>query len=1415
MLIQKEIKSIIYIISSLLILVNSQTYYIVNDTDIINQAQYSSVYGIPEKEQNITKLKNNIEFNFTQDVTVDRLLYQTQNITECYPTELLIYYSESGNGDYILLNNITSNRTDQKVMFVFSKEVTCKQIKIEYSKINETSSCSDKFQFYQPENNETMQALDLFSDYAETVVKKEITPKYLDLIKEVCQKNINYETELYPNIERATKFLLKSNIFVPKREFSTNPNANNVIRRNGDIKNYINDKLKMVNAGTNNQPTGIFGLSNDNIIVYLSAKKEDKLPKIKFSQYLSNFEEEQDLKIGKNTFKFPFFYNYFESDNDNSTTSDDDNEICGGPIYIINPYTENEQSEDVKIYIEGGHFFPLYIKGKNEKDFYNSLSQYVQLLEKFPETYIDLMELWGERVLMTIDSTKGYKIYHDGKSPNHNLEVWDEYIKHLYNFSGVKYENNEQFYDKKNYWININIRHIQLNGTKKEIDENNGIFGDDLMNAATYTDNITSIGWNFAQKIGYMIDISEQTVSNTTNNMESKYDECYLKRECTRGAYIDNLLYLTPDVSNNSLRYNNGPYWNKGNFLFWWQIETLFPGYWGKLNNMYRYNNINDIAKTEKQVYFSSIITGVNMSYYYERYGFYLKDTESNFVYSKTSQKFQEMMKKLVDNGTITNNILKFWYLSGPTYMYNVDNNKSDNSSCYKNNKSQINIIKVLKINDGYSLFLPTSTCQEHLGYELYENDKIINFTMDTVFIDKIKYDDNYVPTYKIKAYDKLLESTDLSESKTIETDSEVCIYNSKSYSSIADAVKNIPNNENKTNEIILKKNTYESQIEINANIIIKLDQTESKGITIINAAKTNIFKVNANKNLTIIGNNENVKLVLEGNNISQNNSLIENYGILHIEHTEFRNSINTEKGGAINNLEKGQLYIYESLFENNKAQSGGALFINSPEGKGEIINVIFRENVANHGGCLYNNDGIITIKNSQILNNKANENGGGLYINGKTTLQNTIIKNNIALLNGGGIYENGTENEKNLIIEENSIINNNTAINGGGFYFNQGIAYFNFLAIYDNIVSNLGSNTYLGNNSPTLYIKGKDNKLEGEIYKNSGGNLYIENDTFSLQQENKPLILKTNYSEKEVLLLKSNNYVFKNDDLKLFSAAAGDLSLANNSELWLRFYSYNLTYKSSKNNTNAESHECYYGEIITVNYKISENEYISKIVDDNGKIYNIGDQIVINDSLNLTVEIQDLYQITLDFLEGKVEYYTIPNSYFYLPVLNNKSNDESKYIITHWKDVEGNYIFDKINITNNGAYFDANYEGNFYVKYNKENERIESYLAKCNETIVLEELEEVEVDRGYELKFEFNGTKYNTYDEIVINKNMNFIITVTETDAKIYLIVFIVLFFIILILVIIYIYILKKRKKDKGKSEIEEGLGLYELQNA
>ena len=64
----------------------------------------------------------------------------------------------------------------------------------------------------------------------------------------------------------------------------------------------------------------------------------------------------------------------------------------------------------------------------------------------------------------------------------------------------------------------------------------------------------------------------------------------------------------------------------------WRDIESFYPGYWGKLNNLYRYNDslIDSMNKNEAMVYFTNLILGFDTGYYFERFGLAMSDNPFN-----------------------------------------------------------------------------------------------------------------------------------------------------------------------------------------------------------------------------------------------------------------------------------------------------------------------------------------------------------------------------------------------------------------------------------------------------------------------------------------------------------------------------------------------------------------------------------------------------------------------------------------------------------------------------------------------------------------------------------------------------------------------------------------------------------------
>ena len=172
---------------------------------------------------------------------------------------------------------------------------------------------------------------------------------------------------------------------------------------------------------------------------------------------------------------------------------------------------------------------------------------------------------------------------------------------------------------------------------------------------------------------------------------------------------------------------------------------------------MYRYNYslTTGMTATERQIFFTNIIIGVDLGYYFNRWGFYLNN-DGIFIPENAGEIYKSKMKEYINNGKIKENIiLKLWYLDYKEYMYNIQGGEG----CYENKDIyNIEIKKVYYISNNKTIILlPEINCKGHLGFEIYEKDKLLGFTYDNIFIDNNKYESNYIQEYKIIGYDRKL----------------------------------------------------------------------------------------------------------------------------------------------------------------------------------------------------------------------------------------------------------------------------------------------------------------------------------------------------------------------------------------------------------------------------------------------------------------------------------------------------------------------------------------------------------------------------------------------------------------------------------------------------------------------------------
>jgi len=744
--------------------------------------------------------ENNILFNFQKSSFIDRLIYKKNDkeINEqCLRigeiNKLKFFFKQNLDSSFSLIQDFKVIKTNTKIIFLFTKKMNCIQLKIEFS---EYSGCSNKngekigkndFLILSPEtaniNENILNAYDK-SDYRRLTLSKEFNNEetIISLEKEANKLEVSDNAKNY--IKRMKSVFTGSLTYDPKREFSTSLKLNvNPLYQRGDIVSYAQKTLKMTFAGTNRQPTGIYGRSNETITITVKrGNKNDPLPNIICSQYMGAsifLGSIQTLKEGTQTIKV----DDFKLNKEKGYDLDRLNTFPGGPLYLINPYTKDMQSQNLSVYIEGGTLFPVYRLGYNEDEYKKGLLETINLNKKNNKTYFDITELYGRHIMFSFKASLAYENYvKDNYRPESNVMYWDLYLSTLFRFDGIQYNINDPYYDEKNEYLNIHVRYSQPHAYGYASYEHVGIFYNEWLISAVHF-NLDTIIWGFPHEFGHMMDIQDRVVSETTNNMISKFSETHLQKINEKGqdGIDNNIKYLTFDVTEEKFRGCSssnkteckGYFMNVDhlNYLMFWNLESIYHGYWGKVDNLYRYNYTNQISKLSKEerfVYFSSVALGIDLGYYFSRWGLTFNLGAHIFSESKASAEYKRMMQSAKTKGLIDPNApkKKYWYLDLKEYPFITEKGVG----CFED-KSEFNI-QITKIThpkeNQYVLTLPSIKCAGFLGFEVYESNKLLGFTFNNTFNDYSTYINGYKPKYKVIGYDRLLETSNPSPYKSL-----------------------------------------------------------------------------------------------------------------------------------------------------------------------------------------------------------------------------------------------------------------------------------------------------------------------------------------------------------------------------------------------------------------------------------------------------------------------------------------------------------------------------------------------------------------------------------------------------------------------------------------------------------------------
>lgn len=471
-------------------------------------------------------------------------------------------------------------------------------------------------------------------------------------------------------------------------------------------------------------------MPGETINVYVDAASGDKLPSLNFSQQegaWNSWARGVQLRSGKNTITVPEI----------ATTSAYAHDVTkGGTVYIVNPYTAEEQGKAPLIRFEGLEKIPFMTKTTDPEQFRTFLTTYKQRLDEDKAVHpnvqdrklIDVVEITSDHVIFTGTATEAYnKFITQGNNPLDTITGYDTWMKSIFAFYGL--DGSSEIHDAK--LIRENIRLMQPYGAMYAAGDHTGI---QLGTVGTMLGDFNKAypGWGLNHEIGHRLAMGEREYGEVTNNMVSMFMS-------VAANSIDNRIPYESDIYKYVLEENKVVMNQQGLFAqlgAYWQLELAHPGYWTELTKLYRERKVTltngDNSKQQYLVEFSSEVLGLDLSSYFARHGFTVNpETKAKVAKYPAPQ--------------------KLWYLNNSVINYEgtgiADKNLAIKVNITPNTTARTNTL---------SFSIDKELKQDFLGYEVYRNDVLVGFTGTDQFVDQnVDASINY--TYKIVGYDKKL----------------------------------------------------------------------------------------------------------------------------------------------------------------------------------------------------------------------------------------------------------------------------------------------------------------------------------------------------------------------------------------------------------------------------------------------------------------------------------------------------------------------------------------------------------------------------------------------------------------------------------------------------------------------------------
>ena len=642
---------------------------------------------------------NEVEVEFKDAVELNRVVYGARKSDrKGFAQEFEIYGSTTSKGDtYQLVATGSHNKVSGLVE----------------AKFNPTKFKRVKFKFKNSDQN--WATLSEIAFYKQDIVSDKIDNLFTNQLKNELSEDFNTKEKLQA-LENETKghpleSSFKESLELAKEILNGESSTVKVItaEQHGDMAAYAKNTLKF-GFGNNNQPTGISAKPGDVITVYVDADPSKPLPSLAFSQQegsFGNWMRTVSLKVGKNVITVP------EVPQDGWYK----HEVTkGGPIYIVNPYTKEEQPKAPVIRFVSGDKFPFLTKDTNEEEFKKFLIEYKKAMDEdiaknpnvLDREVLDVFEFVSDHIVWTGTATGAYETYiEQGVNPLDTIKSYNTHMEEIFKYYGL--DGSSEQNDPK--YIRENVRLAQPFAYMYSYTNHIGVLSDVMANhLIPFEDRGPS--WGLTHEIGHRMDVNARLYGEVTNNMLPMHMSVYYNK-------IDNRIPYEANIYKNVISENSNKYMEGGAFerlAVYWQLEMYKPGYWASLNKLYRERNVSlgdenpNNVKMQYLIKFSSEVIGEDLSEYFARHGFEVNDETK----AETS-KYPKPDKKI-------------WYLNNSKAKYEGSGFTQDTNLEVSLNRVENGIKLTFDVDDKVKPDL--------LGYEILRDGEVIGFTGTNTFTD-------------------------------------------------------------------------------------------------------------------------------------------------------------------------------------------------------------------------------------------------------------------------------------------------------------------------------------------------------------------------------------------------------------------------------------------------------------------------------------------------------------------------------------------------------------------------------------------------------------------------------------------------------------------------------------------------------